>query len=169
MDTHPPCPPDPRVLALDTPDWFAIVVLRLWSRPDEPLPPGAPQGWRAGFQAAGLDAEAMQAFAATCRLLAAASRPLDVRCLHCRAVGEDEWRWVRLLERLQAGDDAAAWRVLLGWMAPAAARLAMAPAGVLARHLRAAGLVLSAASPDLPALAGIRVTGTPDAGLRLVH
>jgi len=88
-----------------------------------------------------------------------AKRPLDVRCLACRTLGEDEVPLLAAIAGLQQEDEAPAVVMVGNWLPPSAARVALALLTRLASALHQAGMRLPAPMP-------IRI---PDRGLALVH
>ena len=91
---------------------------------------------------------------------------LDLRCPNCPGLSLEEARLIAVLAALQRGEEDLA-RALAGlWLPPALARLAMNPAGRLARALLAAGLPLQGCGLSQRVSAG-RQGG--DRGLTLVH
>ncbi len=90
---------------------------------------------------------------------AAARRPLDVRCLACRTLGEDEAPLLAAVAGLQQKDEAPAVATVADWLPPSAARAVLALLTRLASELFQAGL-------RLPAPLHRRI---PARGLVLVH
>jgi len=92
---------------------------------------------------------------------AAATRPVDVRCVRCSMLSPDEMRLLAAVERMQSGRPYFAHRHLGDWLAGAARRAAVAAAARLAHACAAAGLTLPARDWPLP---GPRrcVTGSTD-------
>jgi hypothetical protein len=121
---------------------FIVTALRLWAAPHRA--PGQQHGdWRGGFIAAGIDAAGAAAFDGLFRIvLAAARRPLDVRCHHCPRLGADEAWLLQLVMLLQRNRRAEAAAILADWLPPAAARMAMMPAFAFASALAGVGLVV---------------------------
>jgi hypothetical protein len=106
-------------------------------------PAGPHRDWRDGFRAAAIDACAIPAFNALFEIISvAALRPLDVRCPHCRFLGDDERRFLRLETLLQQLRTHAAERILAEWLPMMAARMAMLPAQGLANAMTRTGLLL---------------------------
>ena len=96
-------------------------------------PTGSHPDWRPDFVRAGIDDDGIPAFDALFQIMAAtARRSLDVRCLRCAYLGEDEAWLLQLVGLLQRGDSANAAAILADWLPPAAARIALAPAHDLA-------------------------------------
>jgi hypothetical protein len=82
---------------------------------------------------AGIDDNGTRAFDALFQIMAAtARRSLDIRCLRCTRLGEDEAWLLQLIGQLQRGEVAGATAILADWLPPAAARVAFAPAHELA-------------------------------------
>src|SRR5215510_821174 len=91
-------------------------------------PAGSHPDWRNGFRAAAIAECAVPAFNALFNIISvAALRPLDVRCPHCRFLGEDEAHFLRLQGLLQGLQTDAAAAILAGWLTDSAARMAMLP------------------------------------------
>lgn len=107
---------------------------------------GAADGWL-------LVEELMSIIAST------AKRPLDMRCLACRTLGEDEAPLLAAIAGLQQEDEAPAVVTVGTWLPPSAARVALELLTRLARELRQAGMRLPAPMP----------IWVPDRGLALVH
>ncbi|MBM3545984.1 MAG: hypothetical protein FJX54_03445 [Alphaproteobacteria bacterium] len=92
-------------------------------------------------------------------LAAAAKQPLDVRCLACRTLGEDEAPLLAAIGGLQQDDNAIAVRLTERWLPAAAARAVLSLFEQLAVELQRAGMRLPARHP----------VPTVDRGLALVH
>lgn len=92
-------------------------------------------------------------------LAAAARRPLDVRCLACRMLGDDEAPLLAAVGGLQQSDTVPALALTSEWLPPEAARAALDLLRRLAADLSRAGMRL----PPSPAPA------TVDRGLALMH
>lgn len=90
---------------------------------------------------------------------ASAKRPLDVRCLACKTLGDDEAALLAAIAGLQCEAGAPAIATCEDWLPPSSARVAVKLLGRLARELHRAGMRLPA-----PVL-----TPVPDRGLALVH
>jgi len=88
-----------------------------------------------------------------------ARRPLDVRCLACKTLGDDEAPLLSAIAGLQREVDAPAIATCEDWLPPSAARVALKLLGRLARELGRAGMCL-------PAPVQARIS---DRGLALVH
>ena len=157
---------DAPLAELATAELFVVSALRLWALPHRD-PGGSHPDWRGGFFAAGIDDEGMTAFDVLLRIAAtAAKRPLDVRCLRCPRLGEDEaWllQLVSLLQRRRRGEAAA---ILGEWLPPAAQRMALMPAEGFADALGAVGLGIVLRHPE--AAGGTAAAGA-DRGLALLQ
>jgi hypothetical protein len=106
-------------------------------------PAGNHPDWRNGFRAAAIAECAIPAFSALFNIISgAALRPLDVRCPHCRFLGEDEAHFLRLEGLLQGSQTGAAAAILAGWLTDSAARMAMLPAQGLANAMMRGGLIV---------------------------
>lgn len=99
-------------------------------------------------------------------LAAVAVRPLDIRCIGCRRVSEDEIALLDLVAAVQQGDVTGVAERLAGLLPPAAARLALDGVEQWAHGLRAAGLHL--APRRLPAGSG-RWPAMADGGVHRLH
>ena len=84
-------------------------------------------------------------------LAAAASRPIDIRCLRCRYLSPDEALLVEAVGAAQAENFFLATVALRKLMPGSAARLALPHAADLARDLHAAGMMLDGAAAQPPA------------------
>ena len=160
-----------RVDRLRTAELFALAAGRLWVaeclQPTDTGPARRPC-WRSGFAAANLDESALGAFDELFQAFAAgARRPIEFRCPSCPLLSTDELRLLETLALLQRDRRAAAEALLGAWLAPAARRVALAAADVVACALAEAGLTLP-----------WRIAGTAlpqdrmsyaDQGLRLIH
>lgn len=155
---------------LSTAELLLLTTTRLWMAhffdPDAGHRP-----WRSGFAAANLEPCAAQAFDEFWRVVAVSPRKqLDLRCLPCPGLGEDEGRLLQAVQALQSGRRGLAQALLAPWMPPAALRLARTALEIVAGAFAAAGLVL----PDrqaLPAASAARELASicPDRGLALMH
>jgi hypothetical protein len=106
-------------------------------------PTGTHPDWRPDFVRAGIEDDGVPSFEALFQIMAAtALRPLDVRCLRCGYLGEDEAWLLQLVGLLQRGDAVAAAAILADWLPPAAVRIALAPAQDLALTLAEGGFRL---------------------------
>jgi hypothetical protein len=72
------------------------------------------------------------AFDAFFRIVAAARRPLDVRCVRCAHLGEDEAWFLQLIGLLQRNRTREAEAILATWLPPTASRAAMPYAVIVA-------------------------------------
>jgi hypothetical protein len=120
-----------------------------------------------GFAAAGAEA-ALAPFEAFFHLVAVgARRSLDIRCMKCPCLGEDEARLLQAVSLLQHRRPAAASAILADWLAPAPARLALEPLAGFAYSLADAGLTIARrhAEAALPAYAA----ACADRGVALVQ
>jgi hypothetical protein len=167
---NPVYPADMPIADLQTPEMFLVAVLRLWAAPYRNREQSHPH-WRQGFVTAGLDDDGTAAFDSLLRIVAAASRqPLDVRCVRCVHLGEDEARFLELIGWVQRGRPGDAAMILLHWMPATAARAALPQAVLLASAMTSHGLAVPhrvpARPPDrTPAAA----RHSADRGLALVH
>lgn len=158
--------PETPLSELATPALFLVNCLRLWLLRHLTTEPEVPD-WREGFRVAGVPQGGALAFDGLLTLMTGRDlAELDLRCPNCPGLSLEEARLIALLAALQRGEEDLA-RALAGlWLPPALARLAMNPAGQLARALLAAGLPLQGCGVSQRVSAG-RQGG--DRGLRLVH
>jgi hypothetical protein len=154
------------VAELETAELLLIGTLRLsllqWRDPE-----GEHPDWRGGFETAEIAEDAVPAFDALLRIIAAtARRRLDLRCRHCPALGADELRLLRILALMQRERDADAAALLADCLPPVALRMAMLPARGLAMALLQGGLLL-----PLRETTAMAATAPPcdDRGLALLH
>lgn len=150
--------PGVEIDALTFPEQFLVWSVRAWV-----------DGYKSGTGRAGLLREGFALAGAADGWLvveelmsivaANARRPLDMRCLACRALGEDEAPLLAAIAGLQQGDEAPATVVVADWLPPSAAQAALALLKRLAGELSQAGM-------RLPASVRSRI---PDRGLALVH
>jgi hypothetical protein len=120
---------------------FIVTALRLAAPHREPE--RIHDHWWTGFVIAGIEEAGAIAFDSLFRrVVAAARRPLDVRCRRCPHLGADEAWLLQLVMLLQRGRQAEAEMVLSDWLPPAEARVAMMPALVFASALAGAGLLV---------------------------
>lgn len=150
--------PGVEIEALSFSEQFLVWSVRAWV-----------DGYKAGTGRAGLLREGFRLAGAADGWLvveelmsivaATAGRPLDLRCLACRTLGEDEAPLLAAVAGLQKDDGAPAVGTVADWLPPSAARAVLALLIRLADELRQAGL-------HLPAAVRSRI---PDRGLALVH
>lgn len=118
--------------ALQTAEMFLVATLRLWAAPHR-NPTETHPHWHQGFEAAGLEDTGTSAFDAFFRIVAtAARRPLDVRCVRCAHLGEDEAWFLQLIRLLQRNHMMEAEAILATWLPPTASRAAMPYAAIVA-------------------------------------
>jgi hypothetical protein len=154
---------------LRTAELFVISSLRLWVLPHRD-PTGVHPDWRGGFVAAGIDDFGAPAFDGLFQIVAAtARRSLDVRCLRCARLGEDEGFLLQLLSLLQRERTEAASAILRDWLPSAAARLALLPAQGFARALMEGGLSIPVRHAEAASADYVGATGYSDRGLALVQ
>jgi len=154
-----------RICQLRTAELLLLAAGRLWVAAY--LDP-ARQGpdWRDGFAAAGIDPEAADRFDALFGMLAAgATREIGFHCPTCTCLGRDEALLLRAFGHLQHGRAGEAERLLGAFLAPAAARLAVGPAGDVAAAMLAAGLRL----PAWDRIVTLSQFSLSDHGIGLVH
>lgn len=150
--------PDVEIETLSFPEQFLVWSVRAWVDGYK-AGTGRAALLREGFALAGVAdgwlviEELMSIVAAT------AKRPLDVRCLACRTLGEDEGPLLSAVAGLQQDSEVPAVVIVADWLPPSAARAALALLTRLAGELFQAGLRLPA--PMRPS--------TSDRGLALVH
>lgn len=155
---EPSYPANTDVAALRTAELFGMAALRLWAAPYRE-PELAHPDWRDGFAAAGIGCGGLGGFDTLMLVVtSAATRPLDVRCLRCAKLGQDEGLFLQLLASLQQQRADLAAAVLGQWLPPAAQRMALEPAQALADAMAEAGLLLPrrrAADPTDAVLLGL--------------
>ncbi len=118
--------------ALGTAELLLVATLRLFALPLRD-PQGEHPDWREGLTRGGIAKRGCQGFAGLFRFVVVAPRrALDVRCLRCQSLGEDEGRLLQLVSLLQRGRPAQAMGILADWLPEAAARAALVPARDLA-------------------------------------
>jgi len=143
---------------LSFPEQFLVWAVRAWV-----------EGYKSGSGRAGLLREGFALAGAVdgwllieelmSILAAAAKHPLDVRCLACKTLGDDEAPLLAALGGLQQGDSAAAIVLADRWLPPTAARAAFRLFEQLAVQLGRAGMHLRSARPP----------ASVDRGLALIH
>src|SRR5581483_6075138 len=137
---------------LQVAEMFLVATLRLWAAPHRD-PAATHPHWRTGFSAGGLDDDGASAFDGLLRVIAIATRrPLDIRCVKCPRLGEDEASFLQLIGLIQRGCKVGADLILAEWLPPAAARTALSYAVIVAMALRGRDLVV----PQRPSLAAPR-------------
>jgi hypothetical protein len=161
------CPPQSRIVdSLTAAERFMVWSLRQWV---EGWRDGVPdsRSLREGFAVA-YAPDGLAPFDAMMRAVVAGTRrQLDVRCLRCRFVSDDENLFINLVAAGQRDRDDLLASALEEFVAPAAARLATAGALALAGTLTAAGLLLPLNEiPGVAQAASLRAAGR---GLRLVQ
>jgi hypothetical protein len=143
MLAFPPAvyPADTPIAELQTAEMFLVATLRLWAAPHRD-PTEHHAHWHQGFAAARLE-DGMTAFDALLRIVAtAAQRLLDVRCVHCLHLGEDEAWFLQLISLLQRNRRQDAAMIMADWLPPAAARVALPYGIVLAAAMEGHGLTV---------------------------
>jgi hypothetical protein len=155
----------PSLAELTTGELLLVASLRLYAAPFRD-PVGRHPDWRGGFIAAGIGSVAVPAFAT---LLGIVSRvplyPLEIGCPHCRGLGRDEAKLLRMTALHQHGLLSAAAAILHEWLPPAAARMAGMPALGLAFALDRGGLRI----PRRDAMSAAAAWPLPDRGQDLVQ
>jgi hypothetical protein len=133
---------DAPIAELRVAEVFVVTALRLWAAPHR-ASAQQHEDWCGGFAAAGIDEAGAAAFDGLFRIVvAAARRPLDVRCQRCAHLGADEAWLLQLVMLLQRARRAEAAFILIDWLPPAAARMAMTPSFAFASALAKVGLVV---------------------------
>lgn len=162
-------PANAPIAELRTAEMYVVCAARLWVAHYKGAQ-GASRDLERGFATAGVAEEGL---ASLCRFFdtvaVAAGRPLDIRCVKCPRLGEDEAALLQMVAYLQHGVERGATTLLEGWVPQAAVRVALAPLAGFAGALADAGLVVlrrhgEAARPELSS-----VTACPDRGVALVH
>ena len=155
---EPAYPTNAPIEELRTPELFVLAALRHWVAPQRD--PGGTHGdWRGAFQAAAIEDTAVPSFDSFLRILGTARAPLDVRCVKCARLGEDEAWLLQLISLMQRDRVIEAAAILEHWLPRAAARIAFAHVGSFAAAMAGARLVVphrppagQAAIPDMPAV-----------------
>jgi hypothetical protein len=132
---------DTSLFDLGTPELFIVTVLRLWAVGcNDPI---RPTDWPSAFRAAGVEQRGASAFGSLMRVVAgAARRPLDIRVRQCRGLGRDEGMLLRLISLMQRDRMVEARAILADWLPPAAVRLVVGDARVLAAAFAQAELIV---------------------------
>ena len=135
-----------RIHELTCSEQFVLWTARSWIAAFKRQQPVYPH-LRQGFEVAGIP-DGLFALDELMGLLAsAARRQLDFRCVKCRHVGADEALLLRCLAACQSSRAAEIDQVLMDWLPPAAARMALRPAMLLAMQLDSIGMRVP--MPDL--------------------
>jgi hypothetical protein len=166
-----PAPVYPRnapVEALQTAEHFVLCTTRLWvarhvdAERRRALPPLAD-----GFAAASAEA-ALPPFETFFHLVAAgAQRSLDIRCMKCPCLGDDEARLLQAVSLLQQQRPSVVGAILADWLPPGLADLALAPLAGFAYALADAGLTVARRHVEAALVA--HGASCPDRGLALVQ
>jgi hypothetical protein len=161
------CPQEPRAVeALAVAERFTVWCLRQWV---DGWRNGVPDGrlLHEGFATAYVP-DGLAPFDAMMRAVVAGTRrQLDVRCLRCRFVSDDESLFLNVVAAGQRDRDDLMSAAFEEFLAPASVRLATAGALGLGGAMTAAGLVLPlTAVPGVVRAAATRAAGR---GLRLVQ
>jgi hypothetical protein len=138
MPSLPTCPPpaayaaDSGLTDLGTAELLLTATLRLfvlpWRGSDGPHP-----DWRGGCVAAGIDDAGIAAFGSLFGIVATVYlRPPDIREPTCRFLGSDEGCLLQFVSLMQHGRPGDAQGILGTWIPPAAVRMAMPQANILA-------------------------------------
>jgi hypothetical protein len=162
-------PQNAPIAELRTAEMYVVCSARLWVAHYRGIE-GAALDLERGFTAAGVADEGL---AALCRFFdtvaAAAARGLDIRCVRCAHLGDDEAVLLQAVSHLQQGCEARAMRLLEDWMPAAALRVAMAPLAAFAAALAEAGLVVLRRHGEAGQMMATSVMGCTDRGVALVH
>jgi hypothetical protein len=102
-------------------------------------------------------------------MAATARRSLDIRCLRCARLGEDEAWLLQLIGHLQRGEVAGATAILADWLPPAAARIAFAPAHELALAMVQVDLRIPHRHAEAAIVHRLAPAAHASRGLALVH
>ncbi|HEU0161045.1 MAG TPA: hypothetical protein VFQ69_01465 [Rhizomicrobium sp.] len=122
---------------LRTPELLLVATLRLFARSAWQQ---TPVDWSEGLRAAGLPPDSIDALTRLFEIIAVAPRRrLAIACLHQTVLSPDEHRFLRMIAALQrhAEDEARAFLDI--WVTPAAVRLALPCARLLAEGLARQG------------------------------
>lgn len=151
---EPVYPTDAPIEALRTPELFVLAALRHWVAPHRD-PGGEHSDWRSAFRAAAIEDAGAPSFNAFCRILGtAALAPLDVRCVRCARLSEDEGWLLQLVSLMQRDRVVEAVAILEHWLPRAAARIGFAHIGSFAAAMAGARLIV----PHRPLAAQIAVS-----------
>jgi hypothetical protein len=139
---EPAYPTNAPIEELRTPELFVLAALRHWVAPQRD--PGGTHGdWRGAFEAASIEDTAAPSFDSFLRILGtAALAPLDVRCVKCARLGEDEAWMLQLVSLMQRDRVIEAAAILDHWLPRATARIAFAHVGSFAAAMAGARLVV---------------------------
>ena len=122
---------------LRTPELLLVATLRLFARSawqETPL------DWSEGLRAAGLPPDCIDALTRLFEIVAVAPRRrLAIACMHQTVLSPDEYRFLWMIAALQRHAAEEARATLQIWVAPAAARLALPCARLLAEGLARQG------------------------------
>jgi len=129
---------------LTTPELVLVTTLRLWvTAACGPADQNMGIHWYEGLATAGVSEKGSMAFHELMEaMVLAAHEPLDFRPMHCRLLGRDEGRVLRIIGLLQHNRKNAAASTLSDWIPPAACRRAGTHAILLAEELLLASLTL---------------------------
>jgi hypothetical protein len=159
---------DAHLIELRTAEIFVVASVRLWAAPYRD-PAGDHPGWQNGFAAARISGDGVTGFDTLFRILVAGHRRcLDVRCLRCGRLGQDEALMFELVGLLQQIRIDGALAILSEWLPPAAVHMALLPAQRFAAALAEAGLVIPDYRPAMPRLATYAMAHG-DRGFALIH
>ena len=161
------------VAQLRTSEMFVVCATRLWvarfRNPAENTA-WASRDLERGFAAAGVADEGLVGL---CRffdtVVVAAERALDIRCMKCPHLGEDEGLLLQAVSLLQQGYADGAAAMLDDWLPPAALRLALTPLGWFADALTESGLVVLRRHGEWASLDASPAMACSDRGVALVH
>jgi hypothetical protein len=163
---EPAYPTNAPIEQLRTPELFVLAALRHWVAPHRD-PAGTHGDWRGAFRAAAIEETGAPSFDSFCRILGtAALSPLDVRCVKCARLGEDEAWLLQLVSLMQRDRVIEAAAILEHWLPRAAARIAFAYVGSFAAAMAGAHLVVPH-RPGLEAASAMPQVHRP--ALALVH
>lgn len=122
---------------LRTPELLLVATLRMFARNAWQAPP---MDWSEGLRAAGLPPDSIDALTRLFEIIAVAPRRrLAIACMHQTVLSPDEYRFLRMIAALQRHAQDEARMFLEIWVAPAAARLALPCARLLAEGLARQG------------------------------
>lgn len=166
---EPAYPTNAPIEALRTPELFVLAALRHWVAPHRD-PQGDYGDWSGAFRAAGIEESGAPSFDAFCHILGTAARtPLEVRCVKCARLGEDEGWLLQLVSLMQRDRVIEAAAILEHWLPRAAARIAFAHIGSFAAAMAGARLIVPHRPPATQlATTELRATRSRPA-LALVH
>ena len=162
-------PANTPISGLRTSEMYVVCAARLWVAHHKGAP-GAARDLDRGFAMAGVEEDGLVGL---CRFFdtvaAAAGRSLDIRCVKCPHLGEDEAALLQMVAHLHHGAERGAVMLLEDWLPQSAVRIALAPLAAFTAALTDAGLVVLRRHGEAAGLALSSATACPDRGVALIH